>query len=129
MKYEIEGMQNVEIRIGKIEEEEKPWEPMGPTPKPSVLDLRSWDHFLLKRYKPFYAPHQDFCNLCTMGPCDLTGNKEGACGLDLQTQKSRIVLAAVGIGTACHTGHARHMVNYLCETFGEDTPISLGVNV
>ncbi len=129
MTYEVEGMQNVQINIGKIEEEEKPWEPMGPTPKPSVLDLRDWDFFLLSRYKPFYAPMQDFCNLCTMGPCDLTGNKEGACGLDLMTQKSRIVLAAVGIGTACHTGHARHMVNYLCNTFGSDTPLNLGVNV
>jgi acetyl-CoA decarbonylase/synthase complex subunit alpha len=101
-RYVVVGMENVEIKIGKVVEEEEAWEPMGPTPKPGILTLRNWDHFLMSRYKPFYAPHQDFCNLCTQGPCDLTGNKEGACGIDLMTQKSRIVLAAVCLGHAAY---------------------------
>jgi acetyl-CoA decarbonylase/synthase complex subunit alpha len=128
-RYVVVGMENVEIKIGKVVEQEEAWEPMGPTPKPGILTLRNWDHFLMSRYKPFYAPHQDFCNLCTQGPCDLTGNKEGACGIDLMTQKSRIVLAAVCLGHAAHASHARHVYHSLVHKFGKDVPIDLGVNV
>ncbi len=124
----LDEMRNVTIRIGKVIEEDE-WEPMGPTPKPHILDLRYWDQKLLERYEPFYAPMQDFCNLCTMGPCELSHNKEGACGIDLKTQKARLVVLACLIGASSHTAHARHLVHYLVEKFGRDHPIDLGNNV
>ncbi|MEM2325648.1 MAG: acetyl-CoA decarbonylase/synthase complex subunit alpha, partial [Archaeoglobaceae archaeon] len=77
----VDELKNVSIKIGEIAEEEEEWETLGPTPKPGIIELRKWDHKLLERYEPFYAPMQDFCNLCTMGPCDLSFNKKGACGI------------------------------------------------
>jgi len=101
---------------------------MGPTPKPGVTDLRSWDFKLLDRYEPFYAPFCDMCCLCTFGKCDLLG-KKGACGIDIKAQQARIVLLACCIGTAAHAGHSRHMIDYLIEKFGKDYPIDLGMNI
>lgn len=100
----------------------------GPTPKPNVTDLRSWDFKLLERYEPFYAPFCDMCCLCTFGKCDLTG-KKGACGIDVKAQQARMVLLACCIGTAAHAGHARHLVNNLIDRYGADFPIDLGVNI
>ena len=101
----LEGLENVRIFIGKIEEEEEEWEPMGPTPMPAISTIRSWDFKLLRRYKPFYAPFCDFCCLCTFGKCDLTGNKKGACGIRMDAQQGRIVLLACIIGCSAHCGH------------------------
>lgn len=103
--------------------------PQGPTPKPNVTDLRSWDMKLLERYEPFYAPFCDMCCLCTYGKCDLTAGKKGACGIDIQAQQARLVLLACCIGSAAHSGHARHLVEYLIEKKGEDLPIDLGINI
>jgi len=65
-----------------------------------------------------------------MGKCDLTGDKRGACGLNMAAQQSRIVLLACCIGAATHIGHARHLVEHLIEKFGRDYPIDVGgVNV
>ncbi len=128
--FVLDELKNVQITIGKILEEGEEWdEPVGPTPKPGIADLRKWDHTLLERYEPFYAPMQDFCNLCTMGPCDLSSNKRGACGIDLKTAKARLVTIACSIGAAAHTAHARHMLDYVIEQFGEDTPIDLGPDI
>jgi acetyl-CoA decarbonylase/synthase complex subunit alpha len=118
-------MKDVELSIGKILEET--WdEPVGPTPFPSITDLREWDRKLLQRYKPFYLPFCDVCCLCTFGKCDLTGDKRGACGLDMAAQQSRIVLLACCIGAATHTGHARHLLEHLTEKFGRNCPIDVG---
>lgn len=122
---------NFKVSIGEIVEKEgveELSEPMGPTPKPNVTDLRSWDMKLLERYEPFYAPFCDMCCLCTFGKCDLTG-KKGACGIDIKAQQARIVLLACCIGTAAHAGHARHMVDHLIEKYGADFPIDLGMNI
>ncbi len=129
--FVLDEMRNVSIRIGRvIEEEEEEWkEPVGPTPKPHILDLRKWDRKLISRYEPIYAPMQDFCNLCTMGPCELSHNKEGACGIDLKTQKARLVTIACSIGASTHTAHARHLVHYLVEKFGRDYPLDLGGDI
>ena len=59
---------------------------------PEHPDLRNWDMRLLKTYKPFYAPMCDMCCFCTYGKCDLTGDKRGACGIDISTQQARVVL-------------------------------------
>jgi len=115
----------LQISIGRIVEED-PKEPLGPTPFPSLTDLREWDLKLLKRYQPFYLPFCDVCCLCTFGKCDLSQGKRGACGLDMAAQQSRIVLLAACIGAATHTGHARHLVHHLIEEFGGDTPIDVG---
>lgn len=101
---------------------------MGPTPKPGVTDLRSWDFKLLDKYEPFYAPFCDMCCLCTFGKCDLLG-KKGACGINVEAQQARTVLLACCIGTAAHAGHSRHMIEYLMEKFGKDYPIDMGVNI
>lgn len=125
LKSDFATIKGLEFTIGRIIEEE--WEePLGPTPFPSVTDLREWDMKLLQRYKPFYMPFCDVCCLCTFGKCDLTGDKRGACGLDMSAQQSRIVLLACCIGAATHLAHARHLVEYLIEKFGGETPIDIG---
>ncbi len=127
----LEGLENVRIFIGKIEgeeEEEEEWEPVGPTPMPTIATLRSWDFKLLRRYKPFYAPFCDFCCLCTFGKCDLTGNKKGACGIRMDAQQGRIVLLACIIGCSAHCGHGRHMLHELLRKFG-DVEIDFGPEI
>jgi len=123
---------DIKISIGDIVEKEgeipESDTPMGPTPKPHVTDLRSWDMKLLSRYEPFYAPFCDMCCLCTFGKCDLL-NKKGACGINSEAQQARIVLLACNIGTAAHAGHARHLVHHLIDELGEDYPLDLGLNI
>ncbi|WP_202319241.1 CO dehydrogenase/acetyl-CoA synthase complex subunit alpha [Archaeoglobus neptunius] len=130
--FVIDELKNVSIKIGEVVEEEEEWAPMGPTPMPGIATLRDWDFFLLKRYKPFYAPACDMCCLCTMGKCDLTGNKRGACGIDLAAQTGRIVTIAVAMGTTCHTGHARHMLHDIVHMTGkklDEIPVDLGPEI
>ncbi|MEM2106215.1 MAG: CO dehydrogenase/acetyl-CoA synthase complex subunit alpha [Candidatus Bathyarchaeia archaeon] len=128
LKTELAQVKGLEIAIGRIVEEE--WaEPVGPTPFPSLASLRDWDLKLLKKYKPMYLPYCDVCCLCTMGKCDLSKGKLGACGLDMSKQQSRIVLLACCIGAATHTGHARHLVEHLIEKYGPDYPIDVGRTV
>lgn len=125
MKADVGIIKNLELSIGRIAEET--WaEPMGPTPFPSLTTLREWDLKLLQRYKPFYLPFCDVCCLCTFGKCDLTGNKRGACGINMSAQQSRIVLLACCIGAATHIGHARHMVEHLIEKFGRRYSLDVG---
>jgi len=124
---------DIKISIGEIDEasgviEVPEVETQGPTPKPSITDLRSWDMKLMGRYEPFYAPFCDMCCLCTFGKCDLT-NKKGACGIDAEAQQARTVLLASCIGSACHSGHSRHLVEHLIEEFGADQPIDMGLNI
>jgi acetyl-CoA decarbonylase/synthase complex subunit alpha len=115
------------IEFGKIEEE---WdEPMGPTPKPNLLALRSWDRKLLERYEPFYTPICDMCCHCAFGKCDLSGGKKGACGITIRAQQARQIALESAIGTACHGAHARHMLEHQIKRKGRDYPIDLGLNV
>jgi acetyl-CoA decarbonylase/synthase complex subunit alpha len=117
----------LEIEVGRIYDEE--WEePMGPTPFPSIGTLRNWDRKLLERYKPFYMPFCDLCCLCTFGKCDLTGDKKGACGIDMAGQQSRMVLIACCIGASTHAAHARHMLDHLLKEFGRDVPLDVALN-
>ncbi|MCS7119236.1 MAG: CO dehydrogenase/acetyl-CoA synthase complex subunit alpha [Archaeoglobaceae archaeon] len=128
----VDELRNISIKIGEVAEEEEEWAPMGPTPFPQIETLRNWDFTLLKRYKPSYAPYCDMCCLCTMGKCDLTENKRGACGIDLMTQTARIVDIAVAIGTSCHTGHGRHMLHDIEHITGkklEEIPVDLGPEI
>jgi acetyl-CoA decarbonylase/synthase complex subunit alpha len=125
LKTDIGLVKNLELSIGRIVEEK--WtEPMGPTPFPEITTLRNWDMKLLQRYKPFYLPFCDVCCLCTFGKCDLTGDKRGACGLNMAAQQSRIVLLACCIGAATHVAHARHLVEHLIEKYDRNTPINVG---
>ncbi len=122
------------ISIGKItdkngsEVSEDTLTPMGPTPKPGVTDLRSWDLKLLNRYEPFYAPFCDMCCLCTYGKCDLL-EKKGACGIDAEAQQARMMLLVCCIGSAAHIGHARNLLEHLIKKYGEDVPLDLGMNI
>jgi len=125
MKTDIAVVKDLEVSIGKILD--RSWtEPVGPTPFPSITDLREWDFKLLERYKPFYLPFCDVCCLCTFGKCDLSEDKRGACGLNMAAQQSRIVLLACCIGAATHIAHARHLVEHLIEKFGRNCPIDVG---
>ncbi|MFW9917197.1 MAG: 4Fe-4S dicluster domain-containing protein, partial [Candidatus Thorarchaeota archaeon] len=119
------SVKDLEMSIGRVSEE-IPSESMGPTPYPDITDLREWDFKLLQRYKPFYLPFCDVCCLCTFGKCDLTGDKRGACGLNMAAQQARIVLLACSIGASTHTGHARHLLEHLIEQFGRRHPIDVG---
>jgi len=121
-------LEDILVNIGKVEVDD--WdEPMGPTPKPGIKDLRDWDFRLLKRYPPFYSPTCDMCCFCTYGKCDLSGDKRGACGIDLKTQSGRRVSLECSIGSACHAGHSRHLLHWLIEKVGGDFPIDLGPDV
>jgi acetyl-CoA decarbonylase/synthase complex subunit alpha len=103
LQSDLGNIKDLEFSIGKISTES--WtEPEGPTPFPSVTSLREWDKKLLNRYQPFYLPFCDLCCLCTLGKCDLTGNKRGACGIHMSAQQSRIVLLAACIGAATMQG-------------------------
>ncbi|MEM4251609.1 MAG: CO dehydrogenase/acetyl-CoA synthase complex subunit alpha, partial [Candidatus Bathyarchaeia archaeon] len=126
LRTELAEIKNLEISIGKIVDES--WAELeGPTPYPTLTTFRDWDMKLLEKYKPLYLPFCDACCLCTMGKCDLTRGKRGACGLDMSAQQSRIVLLACCIGAATHTGHARHLVEHLIEKYGSDSPIDVGM--
>ncbi len=118
----------LEVRIGQIVDDE--WdEPMGPTPMPGPTTLRSWDYKLLTKYQPSYMPYCQVCCLCTMGKCDLSGDKRGACGIDLKAQQGRIVLAAANIGCSAHLAHSRHLVDHLIEEYGPRTKLLQGPGV
>ena len=125
LNTDVAVMRDVELSVGKISSET--WdEPVGPTPFPSTTDLRDWDMKLLHRYKPFYLPYCDVCCLCTLGKCDLTGDKRGACGLDMAAQQSRTVLLACCIGAATHVAHARHLIDHLSKKHGRNSPLDVG---
>ncbi|MFX0205467.1 MAG: CO dehydrogenase/acetyl-CoA synthase complex subunit alpha [Candidatus Hodarchaeota archaeon] len=128
MKSEGLEIEDFDFRIGRILTDELD-EQKGPTPFPSISDLRSWDLTLMERFKPYYAPLCDMCCLCTYGKCDLSQGKHGACGLDLNTQTARIVTTACSIGAACHAAHAKHLVHALIERFGPDKEIWVGKGV
>jgi anaerobic carbon-monoxide dehydrogenase, CODH/ACS complex subunit alpha len=116
-------------RMKKVEgiiRAEDTWEPVGHTPMPEISDLRNWDMRLLKTYKPFYAPFCDMCCFCTYGKCDLTGDKRGACGIDIAAQQGRWILMSCCMGMSAHGGHSRHVLDYLIEKHGRDFKINLG---
>jgi acetyl-CoA decarbonylase/synthase complex subunit alpha len=115
--------------IEKTIRAEDNWEPVGPTPMPEISDLRRWDRRLLKTYKPFYAPFCDLCCFCTFGKCDLTGDKKGACGINISGQQGRWALIFSLMGCSAHGAHGRHLVDYLIEKYGEDYKIDLGGQV
>ena len=109
-----------------ILKEEKTQTIEGPTSMPGLTGLRVWDHRLLGRYSPVYTPTSDTCEYCTYGKCDLTGNKEGACGIDLATQQSREALKTAVMGAACHSAHGRHLLDYFIKKYGREHPIDVG---
>jgi len=125
LKTAIGVIKDLELSVGRIYEEK--WaEPVGPTPFPSITELREWDLQLLKRYRPLYMPFCDVCCLCTLGKCDLTGDKRGACGIDMAAQQSRFFLLNCCIGASAHIAHARHLVEHLIERYGRRFPIDVG---
>jgi acetyl-CoA decarbonylase/synthase complex subunit alpha len=113
-------------KVNEIIRADDTWEPVGHTPMPEIPDLRNWDFRLMKTYKPFYAPMCDLCCFCTYGKCDLTGDKRGACGIDISTQQARVVLLTCCMGMSAHGAHARHVLHYLIEKHGKDYKIDLG---
>ncbi len=127
--FTIEDMKNVQINIGAVVKEEEEWDqPMGPFPKPQIATLRDWDFKILNRYRIFYAPADDTCTLCTYGPCDLTGNKRGACGIDMAGTCGKIVLVACLMGTCAHTAHGRHLYHWILDKFG-DMKFDMGTDI
>ncbi|RZB32757.1 MAG: acetyl-CoA decarbonylase/synthase complex subunit alpha [Candidatus Argoarchaeum ethanivorans] len=98
----------------------------GPTPRPGLIDLRNWDYRIIDTYNPLYTSQSDTCDYCTFGKCDLTCNKRGACGIDLETHSAREGMMTCIMGAACHTAHARHLLNYFINRYGNDHPIDVG---
>jgi acetyl-CoA decarbonylase/synthase complex subunit alpha len=125
-RFTIEGLENVQINIGKVTSSDEDDVPQGPTPAPDIHGLRDWDMRLLKRYEPVYSPICDLCCYCTYGKCDLTGNKEGACGINMEAHQAREAMLRTLTGAAAHAGHGRHLLNHLIERFGADHPIDVG---
>ncbi|HOK57772.1 MAG TPA: CO dehydrogenase/acetyl-CoA synthase complex subunit alpha [Methanothrix sp.] len=127
--FTVEDMKNVQINIGAVVKEEEEWDqPMGPFPKPQIATLRDWDFKILNRYRIFYAPADDTCTLCTYGPCDLTGNKRGACGINMEGTCGKIVLVACLMGTCAHTAHGIHLYHWVMDRFG-DMKFDMGTEI
>ncbi|HIH93167.1 TPA: acetyl-CoA decarbonylase/synthase complex subunit alpha, partial [Methanosarcina acetivorans] len=132
--FSIEDLESVQITINNIvgaakeaaEEKAKELGPMGPTAMAGLASYRSWNLLLLDRYEPVLTPMCDQCCYCTYGPCDLSGNKRGACGIDMAGQTGREFFLRVITGTACHAAHGRHLLDHVIEVFGEDLPLNLG---
>lgn len=122
-------IKGLELTVGRVTEFDEWAEPMGPTPYPTLMDLREWDLKLLERYPPFYSPLSDFCEFCTYGKCDLTAGKRGACGIDMAGHMGKWVLLQTVMGAAAHTTHAHHLLNFLIKQYGADHPIDLGSEV
>jgi len=129
-KGPLGSIKGFELTTGKISSEgdASDWEPMGPTPKPHIPTLRSWFFKLMERYKPYYMPICDMCCLCTYGKCNLSKGRTGACGINMETQQSRIVEIACCIGAACHSAHGDHLLHWLKEKYG-NVPINFGNNI
>ncbi|MGB9929393.1 MAG: CO dehydrogenase/acetyl-CoA synthase complex subunit alpha [Methanosarcina sp.] len=133
--FSIEDLESVQITINNIvgaakeaAEAKEELGPMGPTPFPTVAEVRDWSFTLFDRYEPVYTPMCDQCCYCTFGPCNLEGNKRGACGLDMKGQTAREFFLRCITGCACHSAHGRHLLNHLIDVFGEDMPINMGAS-
>lgn len=139
--FVIAELENIQITIGTVVnahestvcETDKPTmdkraaeSEIGPTAMPGISGLRNWDFRILERYPPIYTPTEDMCTMCTFGPCDLTGNIEGACGIDLATHQARLFLQTCLLGTAAHSAHGRHLLHHLIEKYGREHPIEVG---
>jgi len=133
--FSIEDLESVQITINNIvgaakeaaEEKEKELVNAGPTLFPGLEAYRDdWNFKLLDRYEPVITPMCDQCCYCTYGPCDLSGNKRGACGIDMMGHNGREFFLRVITGTACHAAHGRHLLDHLIEKYGEDLPLTLG---
>ena len=129
--FSIDELENVQITIGKIvgaieKKAKEEGVEVGPTPKPGISALRDWDYKLLARYQPVYTPVCDQCCYCTFGKCDLGGNKEGACGINMEAHQARETLLRVITGAAAHAGHGRHILHHLIHLYGKDKPIDVG---
>jgi acetyl-CoA decarbonylase/synthase complex subunit alpha len=134
--FSIEDLESVQITINNIvgaakaaaETAVETTGPMGPTPFPSIATLRDWSFTLFDRYEPVYTPMCDQCCYCTFGPCNLEGNKRGACGIDMKGQTAREFLLRCLTGCACHSAHGRHILDHIIDIFGEDMPINMGAS-
>ena len=109
-QFSIDDLENVQITIGKIvgaieKKAKEEGVEVGPTPKPGISGLRDWDYTLLSRYQPVYTPVCDQCCYCTFGKCDLSHNKEGACGINMEAHQARETLLRVitGCCSTCRT--------------------------
>lgn len=90
---------------------------------PGISALRNWDHRILERYPPAYAPTGDACDWCTYGKCDLGDGKEGACGIDLEAGTAREAMVRCVMGAACHTAQGRLLLNRLIGKYGSAHPM------
>ena len=137
--FSIEDLESVQITINNIvgaakevakaapkEKEAEHLGPMGPTPYPTIATLRDWSFTLFNRYEPVYTPMCDQCCYCTFGPCNLEGNRRGACGIDMKGQTAREFFLRCITGCACHSAHGRHLLDHIIDLFGEDMPINMG---
>ncbi len=131
--FSVENLESLQITIKSIVGAAEDLsgitaEKMGPTPKPGMADLREWGFNLLERYEPVLTPMCDQCCYCTYGPCDLGGNKRGACGIDMKGHTGREFFLRVITGTACHAAHGRHLLDHLTETIGREYPVAPGAS-
>ena len=97
-------------------------------PSLQLHTLRDWSFTLFDRYEPVYTPMCDQCCYCTFGPCNLEGNKRGACGIDMKGQTAREFFLRCITGCACHSAHGRHLLDHIIDLFGEDMPINMGAS-
>lgn len=77
--------------------------------KPNVTALRNWDANLLRKFKPKYYSAIPQCQYCTFGPCDLSKNRMGACGMRLNIQMAREALVTVIVGASSYSARAMEL--------------------
>ncbi len=73
---------------------------------PDVTDLRNSDANLLGRFKPKYYAFIQQCQYCAFGPCDLSKNRRGACGMRLNPQMAREALVTAIAGASSYIARA-----------------------
>jgi len=64
----------------------------------------------------------------TIGPCNLTGNIESACGIDMATHQAKLFLQSCLLGASAHLAHGRHLLHHLIEMYKRDHPIDVAAS-
>jgi len=61
------------------------------------------------------------CRHCLIGPCRLIGKQaKGVCGAGKELVMARNLMRIAAAGTACHIGHAQHILNYKKQPMPKD---------
>jgi len=84
---------------------------------PNATALRNLDADLFGKFKPKYYGFIQQCQLCAFGPCDLSRNRKGACGMRLNLQMSREALIISISGASSYLARASELYKYAVKKY------------